>query len=210
MMEQHELEDEIQHAASLIEEEAVRSRSHYAAPRSSSITDDDISSLRRKHAFLADFSDEFIRGTPIGDLMKIESTALKMKEMERSKDADDRLAANKAALATTFSEVSASRDNRWSVLHEGRFLGGAGCSAVRLWLTARDKVGLTGHPPIGSSDMGAVGLAGYVSARGWTELHNMSSTKLSVKLFNINNCSSKTAGKKGKCFSMDNLQNTVF
>jgi hypothetical protein len=43
-------------------------------------------------------------------------------------------------------------------------------------------------PPIGNYDMGALGLAGYVSARGWAEIHNPASTKLSIKLFNINNC----------------------
>jgi hypothetical protein len=182
-----------------LEEEASRSRPavSYVA-RSRCISNEDISSLRRKHAFLAEFSDDFIRGTPIGNLMKIESTAMKLKEMEKGKDSDNRLAANKAALASTYADVPAGRDNRWSELHEGRFLAGAGCSAVRLWLTARDKLGLSGYPPIGSYDMGAVGLAGYVSSKGWCELHNMCSTKLSVKLFNINNCSSKLSIKKGK------------
>jgi hypothetical protein len=197
-MEQSELEEETLQASALLEEEASRARPSVSfVARGRVISDEDICSLRRKHAFLIDFSDDFIRGTPIGDLMKIESTAMKLKEMEKGKDADDRLAANKAALATTFTSVAAGRDNRWSELHEGRFLGGAGCSAVRLWLTARDKLGLVGHPPVGSYDMGAVGLAGYVSARGWCELHNMSSTKLSVKLFNINNCSSRLSTKKG-------------
>jgi hypothetical protein len=199
-MSDHEFEEETVQAVGLLEEESSRARpSHQASfvGRSRCISDDDIASLRRKHGFLADFSDDFIRGTPIGDLMKIESTAMKLKELERGKDVDDRLAANKAALASTFTEVAAGRDNRWSELHAARFLGGAGCSAVRLWLTARDKLGLAGHPPIGSYDMGAVGLAGYVSARGWCEMHNLGSSKLSIKLFNINNCSSKLSTKKG-------------
>jgi hypothetical protein len=199
VMEQDELEEETVQATALLEEEASRCRPTVSqVARARCISDEDINSLRRKHGFLSDFSDDFIRATPIGDLMKIESTAMKLKEMERGKDADDRLAANKAALSSTFVEVPAGRDNRWSELHEGRFLAGAGCSAVRLWLTARDKLGLTGQPPIGSYDMGAVGLAGYVSSKGWCEMHNMCSTKMSVKLFNINNCSSKLATKKGK------------
>jgi hypothetical protein len=159
-----------------------------SAPASGRITDEDIQILKRKHAFLAEFSDTFIRNTSIGDLMRIESTAMKAKEIERSKDSDDLLASNKANLATTFTEVAAGRDNRWSSLHEGRFLGGAGCSAVKLWLAAKSSWGSSHPPPIGNYDMGALGLAGYVSARGWAEIHNPASTKLSIKLFNINNC----------------------
>jgi hypothetical protein len=70
------------------------------------MTSEDIANLKKKHAFLEDFSESFIRHTPIGDLMRIESTALKMREIERAKDADDKLAANKAALASTFTTVS--------------------------------------------------------------------------------------------------------
>jgi hypothetical protein len=162
------------------------------APSSNNfMTDDDLQNLRRKHPYLADFSDNFIRNTPIGDLLKIECTAMKMKEIERNKDSDDKLAANMSALASTFTVVKEGRDNRWSELHPARFLAGAGCSAVRLWLTARDVLGTAGYPPIGSYDMGSVGLAGYISSRQWTEMHNMCSTKLSVKLFNINSCTGR-------------------
>ena len=112
----------------------------------------------------------------MGDLMKIETTSMKIRELERAKDASDKLAANKAALATTFTSISEGRDNRSSSLHPAGFLGGAGCSAARIWLTARETVGLKGYPPIGNYDMGAVGLTRYVSAKGWSELHNMSSS----------------------------------
>ena len=43
---------------------------------------------------------------------------------------------------------------------------------------------------------GAVGLAGYVSAKGWSELHDMSSSKLSVKMFNINTACPRGGSKK--------------
>jgi hypothetical protein len=82
------------------------------------------------------------------------------------------------------------------VLHRGRFLGGAGCSAAKLWLAAKEAWGSTAPPPIGSYDMAAIGLAGYVSSRGWVELSNPSSTKLSLKMFNINNCGAKQSSKK--------------
>jgi hypothetical protein len=44
--------------------------------------------------------------------------------------------------------------------------------------------------------MGSVGLAGYVSSAGWVNIHNPASCKLSVKQFNINNCSARAASKK--------------
>ena len=87
-------------------------------------------------------------------------------------------------------------DNRWSVLHPARFLPGAGCSTIRLWLSARDHLGLKGYPAIGNYDRGSVGLAGYVSAKGWIELHNIASSRLSVKLFNINSSGSRGSYKK--------------
>ena len=201
VMETVELDDTVAHAEELLAEEASRTRMAQASTReatSSSFTMsmDDIASLRKRHAFLADFSDNFIRNTAIGDLMKIETTAIKLKEVEKSKDAADRLALNKSALTSTIITVPEARDNRWNLLHPARFLGGAGCSATRLWLAARENLGLTGHPPLGNYDMGAVGLAGHVSAKGWVELHNLAGSKLSIKLFNINNCGSRAGPKK--------------
>lgn len=164
--------------------------SHKTAVKSlgENLTDNDIVALRKRHPFLADFSDRFIRSQTVGDLMKIQTATIKIQEFEKGKDAEDRLASNKAALLSSFSEVEAGKDNRVSHLHKGRFLGGAGCSAVRLWLTARQMIDIHGFPPIGCYDMGAVGLAGYVSAKGWIEIANPASTKLSIKMFNINSC----------------------
>jgi hypothetical protein len=42
----------------------------------------------------------------VGDLMKIQSTAMKAGELEKAKDAEDRLAVNKSSLASTFTIVS--------------------------------------------------------------------------------------------------------
>jgi hypothetical protein len=43
--------------------------------------------------------------------------------------------------------------------------------------------------------MAAVGLGGFISPRGWVELANPASTKMSLRLFNINNCSRKIGRK---------------
>ncbi len=50
-------------------------------------------------------------------------------------------------------------------------------------------------PPLGNYDMAAVGLGGFVSPRSWVELANPASTRLSLRLFNINNCSRKISRK---------------
>jgi hypothetical protein len=95
------------------------------------------------------------------------------------------------ALSSTSTQVKAGQDNRWTVLHPARFLPGAACSAAKLWLAAREVIGLTGPPPLGNYDLAAVGLGGCVTSKGWLELHNPSSSKLSVKMFSINNCTAK-------------------
>ena len=199
-MDEDELLDETQHAEELLEDEAIRSSDRAACPdpgqRRGAMSDEDVASLRKRHAFLEDFSDAFIRSQTVGDLMKIETTSMKVRDWEKAKDADDRLAANKAVLASTFTSVQEGRDNRCSVLHPGRFLGGAGCSAAKLWLAAREALGTVSHPPIGNYDMGAVGLAGYVSAKGWTEAHNLQNPKVQVKMYNINNCGLRSSSKK--------------
>jgi hypothetical protein len=82
-----------------------------------------------------------------------------------------------------------------NVLHSGRFLGGVGCSAAKLWLAAKEAIGSSPAPAIGCYDMAAIGLAGYVSSKGWAEISNPASTKISIKMFNINNCSRSVSKK---------------
>ncbi len=68
---------------------------------------------------------------------------MKMKMMERKQDFDEKLASNKMELAERVVKVLAGEDNRWTILHDARFLAGAACSASRLWLAARKKIGVT-------------------------------------------------------------------
>ncbi len=65
-----------------------------------------------------------------------------------------------------------------------------------MWLAAREIIGLTGYPPISTYDMGAVGLAGYVLAEGWVHITNPASPKLSVKMFNISNMTTRLLGQE--------------
>jgi hypothetical protein len=108
------------------------------------------------------------------------------------------VASNRIKLGLHCTEVKAGHDDRWTRIHDARFLAGAGCSATKLWLTAREHIGLNGHPPISTYDMQTVGLAGFVTARGWCQIANPSSPKLSVRMFNINNCTARAASCKSK------------
>ncbi len=80
----------------------------------------------------------------------METTSIKMKELEKGRDIDDKLSSNKMELEDTFTEVKAGKDNRSSILHAARFLAGAACASTKLWRRARQVIGLTGHPPVGS------------------------------------------------------------
>ncbi len=167
-----------------------------AEPVNSAIWDSDLAALRAKFPFLKDFSDGFIRANKPDSLMKLETANMKLKEAERTKDADDKLTHNRSNIGTIC--VDMGLDDRTSILHDGRFLPGANCSAAKLWLAARNRIPLHGAPPLGNYDMVAVGLDGFVSPRVWVELANPASTRLSLQQFNINNCARKTTCSKDK------------
>ena len=70
------------------------------------------------------------------------------------------------------------------------------CSTKKMWTEAREQLGLTGGKPVGCYDMGSVGMGGFVTNKGWIELANPSSSKISLRMFTINNCGSKLMGGK--------------
>ena len=162
------------------------------------ITDADIRALKLKFNFLADYSDSFIRHATPECLVKLEATNLKMKEAERGRDVDDRLAQNRIAASSHPKEIGPGLDDRCSILHEARFLPGAVCSTVKLWLAARQVLGLNGAEPLGNYDMASLGLGGQTTSKGWVEIANPSSTRTTIKAFNINNCGQRGSGSSGK------------
>ena len=94
------------------------------------------------------------------------------------------------------TEVPAGLDDRSSVLHVARFLGGMTCSALKKWAIARDIIPLEGLLPLANYDMAAAGLGGCVTPRGWLELHNPASTHLTIKLFSASNLGTSTGNTR--------------
>jgi hypothetical protein len=201
-MSDEELEETTGVAMDFIEDESDRevviNRENRKRKSEETMSDADLVFLRRKFPFLAELSDKFVRSQTTTEILKMESTALKIKMMEQTGDIEDKLACNKSSLEEREILVKAGSDNRWDKLHKGRFLGGATCTTKKLWLEARNTIGLVGDKPVGSYDMAAVGMGGFVTSRGWCELHNPGSCKNSLKLFSINNCAAKVGNNSGK------------
>ena len=161
------------------------------------ISPSDLRVLRDKFPQLSEFSEEFLQSRTLEELLRIESTCVRSKDSERAKEADEKLASNKAALATKFYDVPAGRDNRWSELHPARFMPGVACSATKEFMVAREVIGLTSPPAVGCYDMTSVGMGGFVTAKGWMEMAHTGSTKMRVGMFNLNNAA-KSSSSKGE------------
>jgi hypothetical protein len=101
------------------------------------LDDNDIEVLREKFPFLKQLSTNYIKGLTPRELLNMEKASIKRGEHERFKDAEDRLTSNWIDLGITTAKVMAGLDDRWAKLRNGQFLAGAGCSASKLWLTAR-------------------------------------------------------------------------
>ena len=58
--------------------------------------------------------------------------------------------------------------------------------------------------------MAAVGMGGFVTSRGWLELHNPGSSRLSLRMFSLNNCGSRAgASKSSSGLREDELEEIV-
>jgi hypothetical protein len=182
-LEDEALHEEVMAVRTLNRSEAARVQASRPADdygtRPSQLSDADIEALRGRFPILAELSTGFIRGLSATELLSLESASFKQRESEKFKDAEDKLASNRVNLGLHCTEVKAGQDDRWARLHDARFLAGAGCLATKMWLTAREVIGLNGHPPIFTYDMQAVGLAGFVTARGWCKIQPLLSQAVS-------------------------------
>ena len=164
---------------------------------SSKISAEDLKVMKEKFPQLNDFSEQFLQSRTLEELLRIESTSLRIRDSEKARETEERLAQNKAGLASKFYDVPAGRDNRWSELHPARFLPGMACSATKQFKRGREVIGLNSPPAVACYDITSIGMGGFVTPRGWMEIGNMASTKLRVSLFNINNAAKSTSNKNG-------------
>ena len=151
--------------------------------------------LRRRHPFLNEYPDEMLTATPIDTLLKLEATSIKLKNLERAKDVEEKLAYNRESIMQNAVEVRPGKDDRWSLLHEARFLPGVACSSAKIWLRARDVLGTSGQPALSVYDMASVGLAGHVTPKGWLMLGDPGNSSISINMFSISNCGKKITSR---------------
>ena len=168
-----------------------------AAANSGRISPEDLKVMREKFSQLNDFSEQFLQSRTLEELLRIESTSLRIRDSEKARETEERLAQNKSNLASKFYDVPAGKDNRWSELHPARFLPGMACTATKQFKAAREVIGLTSPPAVACYDMTSIGMGGFVTPKGWMEIGNMASTKLQVSLFNINNAAKSSSSKNG-------------
>ena len=158
---------------------------------------DFIRQFRMEIPHLDHLDDSLILSTRITDLLKMESNSIKRQSADKSKSQEDKLAKNLDDLRMSTIQVPAGTDDRNLNLHMARYMPMPISTGEEQWLIGREHWDVSGHPPVGAYDLSCVGLDGHVTARGWIELQNPSSTGLSAKLFNLaNNTSRLTADKR--------------
>ena len=211
LLDESDLANNIRQAELLLQE----SREHSARPldsvpdpgaRFNLLDRGQLEVLRRRHSFLNEYSDSMLINTPIETLLKLENTSIKLKNLEKSRDAEEKLAGNREALVTSEIPVMAGIDNRWSILHEARFMPGAACSAAKLWLRAREVLGTGSKPAVSVYDMAGVGLAGHVTPKGWLVLGDPGNSSISISMFSISNCGRKEKIGKGDSVREDDAR----
>ena len=196
-MDQSEVDDTREEARGALEDEAVRTRAGFhripdpAQAGFSASTSAGLQRLKDQFSFLNEYSDEFILSTGVDVLIKAETAAKKLLKMDKDHKAEDRLYLNRESLVHI--KIIEGTDNRLDQLHPARVLPGATCSAAKLWLHAREVMGNSGHAPVSSYDMAAIGLGGCVSAKGWVELHCPASPNLSIKMFGMGSAVSRSS-----------------
>ena len=100
-------------------------------------------------------------------------------------------------------QVSQGICDRSQALHHSRFLPGIVGSAQGMWQQARVYLESHRHAPVANNDMSAIGLGGHVTARGWCELHDPSSTSMTLKLFSRSNVTNRRITFRGQEDSLE-------
>jgi hypothetical protein len=140
--------------------------------------------------------EDMLRQLSRAEIFQLNTALLKESKVTNKLQTNARLMMNAQQLVSNPVNVPAGKDDRKSVLHRARFLGGASCSAQALWLQAREELGLNGVTPIGNYDLDSVGCGGCVTPKAWLILHDPSSPELKLKLFHMANVGSSLLPNK--------------
>jgi hypothetical protein len=123
------------------------------------------------------------------EIFQLNDAFLRESKVANKLQTNAKLTMNAQQLVDNPVMVPGGPDDRKTVLHKARFLGGASCSNQALWLQAREVLGLNGVIPLGNYDLDSVGCGGCVTPKAWQVLHNPSSPELRLKLFLMTNVS---------------------
>jgi hypothetical protein len=175
-----------------------------------------LNTIRSLFPNLKDLSDSFISSTPMATLLQMNQQAPQANDMQAAmlaaaavqysqlaefnptaQDPGVKMAKNLEKLKANPITIPEGLDDRISILHSARFLGGAVTSGPTLWLMARKVIGLEGLTPLANYDLACMGLSGSVTLKGCIEAHNPGSQNLCLKQFSPENLST-TAGAARK------------
>lgn len=203
------MEEQLRLAKEALNDEANRTRAGFSSPPDPGslqivTSPADLEAMKRKFSFLADYSNEFIQSNGLATIVKLENTAHRLKEAEKGRATEDKLANNRDQLAATTIKVMEGVDNRWDLIHPARFLPGAGCSAAQMWLFAREQLGNSPQTPISSYDMAAIGLRGCVSSKGWINIASPGSSSIRLVQFSMTGSTASKSSTSSGQVSEDN------
>ncbi len=190
------------------------------APATGGLDPADISAIRDLFPNLKGLSDAFLASTPMTVLLQMNQQsqqAPQATDMQAAmiaaaaaaqysqlagfnptvQDPGVKMAKNLEKLKASPVTIPEGLDDRISILHIARFLGGAVTSGPALWLMARKVIGLEGLTPLANYDLACIGLSGSVTLKGCIEAHNPGSQNLCLKQFSPENLST-TAGAARK------------
>ncbi len=131
--------------------------------------------------------ESILKKLPYSAIFSLSNALAKNSKLKDKMGINAKLASNASDAMKNPTQVKAGLDNRRSILHEGRFLGGACCSNTELWQHGRTFLAPYGVPAFGNYDMDSIGCGGCVTPRGWKELHDPSSQELKIRLFYMPN-----------------------
>ncbi len=112
------VEEQLRIAEEALADESNRSRAGFNSgptpdPGADQPATTDQDCIKNKFSFLAEYTDEFISKNGLDTIIKLESTALRLKEAEKGRATEEKLALNRDELAATTIRVMASSLGRY-------------------------------------------------------------------------------------------------